>query len=88
MLQSTPLRETTSVQEVVQEVLQEEHVAILTRQIRKKFALSPEMSAAINAELQQLDLETLRTLLDLIFDISSVEQLETWIGSKLLRQAK
>jgi len=84
MLRLTPLRETTS----VQEVLQEEHVAILTRQIQKKFALSAEMSAAINTDLQQLDLATLRTLLDLIFDINSVEQLETWISSHLPRRAK
>lgn len=88
MLQLTPFRETDSYKEALQASLQEEHVVILTRQIRKKFALSPEMSAAINAELQQLDLATLRTLLDLIFDISSVEQLETWLGSKLPRQAK
>jgi len=84
MLRLTPLRETTS----VQEVLQEEHVTILTRLIQKKFTLAPEMSAAINAKLQQLDLPTLRTLLDLIFDLASVEQLESWIGSKLPQKGR
>jgi predicted transposase YdaD len=84
MLRLTPLRETTS----VQEVLQEEHVAILTRQIGKKFALPPETTATINAKLQQLDLPTLRTLLDLIFDLASVEQLEAWIGSKLPQKGR
>lgn len=82
MLRLTPFREMESVKEVVQE----EHVEILTRLIQKRFTLSTEMTAALNTDLQQLDLPTLRSLVDLIFDFQSFEQLETWIADHLPRQ--
>jgi predicted transposase YdaD len=79
MLRLTPLRETIS----GQELLKEDRVEMLTRQIQRKFDLTPELFAATVAELNQLALDNLRALIDAILFIDTFEQLEHWIAAHL-----
>lgn len=76
MLRLTPLEETISGQELIKN----ERVNTITRQVTRKFALSSELAEAIQLELEKLDLDTLRLLLDQILEIDAVEQLEQWIA--------
>lgn len=76
MLHLTPLRETAS----VQEVLKEDRVDMLMRQIQTKFSLSAELRQALSTDLFQLDMEALKTLIEQILRINSVEELEQWIA--------
>lgn len=80
MIRLTPLAETMSGQELIKD----ERVALLTQQIRRKFALSDELTTSINQELQGLALGSLKELFTQILDINSLEQLETWIATHLL----
>jgi hypothetical protein len=79
MLRLTPLAETISGQELIKD----ERVAMLTRLIRRKFALSEEMVEAVHEELQRLDLESLQELFDQILEMDAFEQLELWIANRL-----
>lgn len=79
MIRLTPLAETTSGQELIKD----ERIALLTQLVRRKFALSDELTTSINQELQGLDLGNLKELIIQILDISTVEQLETWIAAHL-----
>jgi predicted transposase YdaD len=79
MLRLTPLEETISGQTLIKN----ERVAILTRQIARKFALSAELAEAIQLELNKLDLVSLKALLDQILDIETLEELELWITEHL-----
>jgi len=79
MLRLTPLRETAS----VQEVLKEERIEALYDQIQEKLSLSDEIMAAIDEELQKLDMESLKALRRQILHIDTLEQLENWIAEYL-----
>jgi hypothetical protein len=79
MLRLTPLEETAS----GQELLKNERVETLTELIQLKFVLSPGMVEAITADLQKLDLESLKALLRQILKIETIEQLESWIKDHL-----
>lgn len=79
MLRLTPLEETISGQELIKN----ERVDILTRQILLKFAPSTAMMEAIGADLQKLSLENLKLLLERIIKIETFEQLEYWINEHL-----
>lgn len=76
MLRLTPLRETAS----VQEVLKEDRVDMLMRQIQTKFLLSAELRQALSTDLFELDMEALKTLIEQILRINSLEELEQWIA--------
>ena len=78
MLHLTPLRETAS----VQEVLKEDRVDMLMRQIQTKFSLSAELCQALSTDLFQLDMEALKTLIEQILRINSIEELEQWIAEQ------
>jgi predicted transposase/invertase (TIGR01784 family) len=78
MLHLTPLRETAS----VQEVLKEDRVDMLMRQIQTKFSLSAELRQALTTDLFQLDMEALKTLIEQILRINSIEELEQWIAEQ------
>lgn len=80
MLRLTPLRETIS----GQELLKEDRVAMLTRQIQRKFALAPDLLNATVLELDQLELDNLRALIGEILFIDTLEQLEQWITDHLM----
>ena len=79
MLRLTPLRETTS----GQELLKEDRVEILSALIQAKFTISPEVMETIRSELQKLPLETLKLLASQHLKISTIEQLEVWIAEHL-----
>lgn len=72
MIRLTPLRETES----VQEMLKEDRVKILTRQVARKFSLSPEVVDTVQAKLDILDAESLAQLLDQIIDIDTFAQFQ------------
>lgn len=79
MLRLTPLAETISGQELIKD----ERLAILSRQIQIRFQLSDELTEAIGQDLEKLDLPTLKLLLEEILRIESFEQLELWISEQV-----
>jgi predicted transposase YdaD len=79
MIRLTPLAETESVKEVIKDEL----VALLIDQIQTKFALSGEGLEITRAELQNLELDSLRALFGQILKINTLEQLELWIANHL-----
>ncbi|MCB0187242.1 MAG: DUF2887 domain-containing protein [Caldilineaceae bacterium] len=72
MLRLTPLEETVSGQELIKD----ERVKTLTRQVARKFTLSPEIIDMLQAELDALDAKSLVQLLDQIIDIDTFEQFQ------------
>lgn len=80
MLRLTPLRETIS----GQELLKEDRVDMLARQIQRKFVLAPDLLNATIVDLNQLELDSLRTLIGEILFIDTLEQLEQWITDHLV----
>lgn len=80
MLRLTPLRETIS----GQELLKEDRVDMLARQIQRKFTLAPDLLTATIFDLNQLELDSLRTLIGEILFIDTLEQLEQWITDHVL----
>ena len=79
MLRLTPLEETISGQELIKN----ERVKTLARQLTRKFTLSTELVETLNLELDQLDPATLEQLLDLVLDFATYEQVEQWITDRL-----
>ena len=79
MLRLTPLRETTS----VQEVLQEHSIEMLMKQIQIKLQPSAEVRETIEANLEKLPLPSLEDLFDHILALDTLEQLQQWIDSYL-----
>lgn len=79
MLRLTPLRETTS----GQELLKEDRIDILLNQIEVKFGISPEMTEKLTTDLAQLDVTTLRALLRQLLRLDTLEQLQFWIADHL-----
>lgn len=79
MLRLTPLRETTS----GQELLKEERIEILLNQVDVKFGISPEMSEVVAADLERLDMNALKALLRQLLRLDTFEQLELWIADHM-----
>jgi hypothetical protein len=82
MIRLTPLEETTSGQELIKN----ERVKTLARQLTRKFTLSTELVETLHLELDQLDPATLEQLLDLVLDFATYEQVEQWITDRLPAQ--
>jgi predicted transposase YdaD len=82
MLRLTPLRETAS----VQEALKEDRVEMLTKQIQRKFDLAPDLLTMTIGELNQLEMDSLATLIEEILFIDSFEQLEHLITAHLPKE--
>ncbi len=83
MLQLTPLRETASVQKVLQEELQSFSIDKLIKQIKRKFKFAESTIAKIDARLRQLTLKDLEILFEAIFDLATLRELNAWIDSRL-----
>ena len=79
MLQLRPLSETISGQELIKE----ERILLLGRMIRRKFALSDELTVAIKIELEKLETPVLGDLSEFILDMGTLEELERWITEHL-----
>lgn len=75
MIQLTPLEETVS----GQELLKDDRVKTLTRQVARKFSLSPEVVDTIQTELDTLDVDSLAQLLDQIIAIDTFERFQQQI---------
>ena len=78
MLRLTPLRETES----VQEVLKEEWLDVLLPMIRRQFAISEKVQAALLHDLQTLGADQLKALVPILWEITSIEGLERWIAEQ------
>ena len=79
MLRLTPLRETIS----GQELLKEDRIEILLNQIEVKFDISSEVAERLEANLTQLDTNTLKVLLRQLLRLDTFEQLQLWIADHL-----
>jgi predicted transposase/invertase (TIGR01784 family) len=65
-------------QEGLQEGRQEECISIVTRLIRRKFGIHPELEPSL-AQLQTLPIERLESLVEAIFDWTDVSDLIDWL---------
>jgi hypothetical protein len=72
MIRLTPFAETVSAQELIKD----ERVKTLTRQVARKFSLSPEAVDTIQAELDTLDVDSLAQLLDQIIAIDTFKRFQ------------
>ncbi len=83
----TELKQTRFYQEIAEEERQEgrnkgrkeESVALLTRQLRRKFGLQLELKAALQ-KMPGLELEELEDLADELLDFKSVSDLQIWLN--------
>jgi len=79
----TELKQTRFYQEIAEEERQEERnegrkeesVTLLTRQLRRKFGLQPELDAALQ-QLPNMELEQLEDLADALLDFKVVGDLQ------------
>jgi hypothetical protein len=79
MLQLTPLKETGS----VQEILHEDRVELLIKQIRHKFHFAESTIEKLAMRLRQLTLQDLDALFEDILDIRTLRELNVWIDEHL-----
>jgi predicted transposase YdaD len=87
----TELKQTRFYQEIAEEERQEgrnegrqegrkeESVALLTRQLRRKFGLQPEVETALQ-QLPSMKLEKLEDLAVALLDFTDIKDLENWLG--------
>lgn len=79
-LNETQLKDTRFYQEIAQEERQEECVALLTRQLRRKFAAHPELEPILQ-QLPALPLARLEDLADALMDFTAFAELQGWLKS-------
>lgn len=70
-------------QEGRQEGRQEESIAFVSRLLRRKFGIHPELDASL-AILQTLPVEKLEDMAEAIFDWAEVSDLTEWLRQQLL----
>ncbi len=80
MLRLIPLEETIDGKELIQN----DRVRILARQIKSRFFPTPEIMEVITADLSHLSLDSLELLFEDIFDIENLTELQTWINNHRL----
>jgi predicted transposase YdaD len=84
----TELKQTRFYQEIAKEERQEgrqegrkeESVALLTRLLRRKFGLLPELEAALQ-QLPEMELEQLEDLADALLDFKEISDLQAWLNT-------
>jgi predicted transposase YdaD len=84
MLNLTPLKETTS----VQEILHENNVEMLIKQIRHKFHFAESTLTRLDARLRQLSLKDLETLFEDILDMQTLREINIWLDARLPDEAE
>jgi flagellar biosynthesis/type III secretory pathway protein FliH len=57
-----------------------ECIALLTRQLRRKFGLQPELEAALQ-QMPEMELERLEDLADALLDFKAISDLQAWLNS-------
>ena len=70
-------------QEGLQEGRQEECISLVSRLLRRKFGIHPELDQSL-AQLQTLPVEKLEGLTEAIFDWTEVIDLTEWLRQQLL----
>ena len=65
-----------------QEGRQEECISLVTRLIRRKFGIHPELSTTLE-QLQSLSVEKLEDLIEVILDWTTVTDLTEWLNQQL-----
>jgi predicted transposase YdaD len=66
-------------QEGLQEGRQEECISLVTRLLRRKFGLHPELDLAL-AQLPTVPVEKLEDLVEVIFDWTKISDLTEWLN--------
>jgi hypothetical protein len=66
-----------------QELLQDDRVEMLTKQIKHKFSFSESAMEKLDIRLRQLSLEDLEALFEAILDIDTPQDLNAWIDERL-----
>ncbi len=84
MLRLTPLRETAS----VQEVLHDNNVELLTKQIRRKFRFADSTISRLDARLHQLSLKNLEALFADILDMQTLREINIWLDARVPDEAE
>jgi len=56
-----------------------ECISLLTRQLRRKFGLQPQLEAALQ-QLPNMEVEKLEDLADALLDFTNIKDLENWLG--------
>jgi hypothetical protein len=79
MIRLTPLAETTSGQELINN----DRVAMLTAQIQDKFTLSDKLVKSVRTNLETLSSDMLHQLIRQILHFDTFETLEQWIEEHL-----
>jgi len=87
MLNLVPLRELPSVQEVIQESLQDHSIDLSLRLIKRKFHFAEKTLNQVMLRLRQLTLKDLEQLFEVIFELKSHKQLNAWIDQRLAMQS-
>lgn len=82
MLRLRPLSETIS----GQQLLKEDRIETLLRQIQRKFTPPAETLAVVTADLQRLRPPMLRTLLDQVFEFDTLEDFERRVAEQIALQ--
>ncbi|WP_431065372.1 DUF4351 domain-containing protein [Methylotuvimicrobium sp.] len=81
----TELKQTRFYQEIAEEERwegrQEESIVLLTRQLRRKFGIQPELETALK-RLPGMELTMLENLAEEILDFKNVSDLQNWLDSQ------
>ena len=85
----TELKQTRFYQEIAEEERLEgrlegrkdESVALLTRLLRRKFGLQPELEAALQ-QMPEMELERLEDLADALLDFKEITDLQAWLAAR------
>lgn len=72
------LSESPWYQQILNEGRQEEAVAMITRQLNRRFGSSPQLQQC----LRRLTLEQLEELSEVLLDFTAIAQLETWLQNQ------
>jgi predicted transposase YdaD len=81
------LKQTRFYQEIAEEGRKDESIALLTRQLRRKFGLQPELEAALQ-QMPEMELERLEDLADALLDFKEVGDLQAWLNTDNSHLAK
>ncbi len=80
----TELKQTRFYQEIAAEERlegrKEQAIVLLTRLLRRKFGLQPELEAALQ-QMPEMELERLEDLADALLDFKAICDLQAWLNS-------
>ena len=77
----TELKQTRFYQVIAEEERREESIVLLTRLLRRKFGIKPELETALK-RLPGMELTMLENLAEAILDFKNVSDLQNWLDSQ------